>query len=655
MGCSTSRIDHLPAVSLCHDRCKFLEEALYQSYVLADSHVAYMHSLKTLGPALSRFFDHNLENNSQSDSAAAKLNPPPDHCPSSSDSDSHLDFPSDDSDDEEKEKETDLLQRINTDSFDRQTPTPSRTNSNSYRYYNKYDGYANNGGYGAISPPDGGYAWKIPSPPPPPPSGSTWEFLNFFETYDRFELPTKDKERIHEVKFDGDSMRLAKEEKPSKKTDDAKKNELDVEIKPVSEKKDSTESAPLMVIKELEALFDRAAVSGNEVLKILDTGKFRYYHKNSLYQGVSSKILHVVAPSFLVTHSKIYSTEKIGLVPVGFDEDSSAIAVNLSSTLKKLGMWEKKLYDEVKEEEKLRIMLARSYRQIKNMVDKGAKGTNKADSAADLIRALSTKIKVAIHVIDRTSITINQLRDEELWPLISLLIQKLLGMWKSMLDCHKCQSQAILQAKNLDSVVSNGIKFSETHLETAMQLKIDLQNWHLSFSDWVTAQKDYARVLNGWLLKYRPNEPQELPNETSEPPMFAFCNQWSAAAGRISETEVINAIHEFFIYINQLVERHYTELQQKVAADKELEKRMKILEKKEKMMQRILQSRSKNASGIQFSREGVHRSEVTYNGSFHLSLRQIFMAMEKFSANSVKVYEELHMMIEKYSLNRGNR
>lgn len=68
-------------------------------------------------------------------------------------------------------------------------------------------------------------------------------------------------------------------------------------------------------------------------------------------------------------------------------------------------------------------MLARTYRQIKNIGEKDAEA-NKVDSARNLIRALSTKIKVAIQVIDRTSIAINKLRDEELWPLISELIQK---------------------------------------------------------------------------------------------------------------------------------------------------------------------------------------------------------------------------------------
>lgn len=50
-------------------------------------------------------------------------------------------------------------------------------------------------------------------------------------------------------------------------------------------------------------------------------------------------MLYTVTPSF---------SEKNGTVHGGFDEDLGIISVNLSSTLRKLCLWEKKLYHEVK-------------------------------------------------------------------------------------------------------------------------------------------------------------------------------------------------------------------------------------------------------------------------------------------------------------------
>jgi len=49
--------------------------------------------------------------------------------------------------------------------------------------------------------------------------------------------------------------------------------------------------------------------------------------------------LQTVSPSFL---------EKNGSVHGGFGADLGIFSVNLSSTLRKLCLWEKKLYDEVK-------------------------------------------------------------------------------------------------------------------------------------------------------------------------------------------------------------------------------------------------------------------------------------------------------------------
>jgi hypothetical protein len=55
----------------------------------------------------------------------------------------------------------------------------------------------------------------------------------------------------------------------------------------------------LEVMKGAEVLFDKAAESGNEVLKIFDAGKFRYYYKNSVYQGINITFLLNMASSLV--------------------------------------------------------------------------------------------------------------------------------------------------------------------------------------------------------------------------------------------------------------------------------------------------------------------------------------------------------------------
>ena len=60
---------------------------------------------------------------------------------------------------------------------------------------------------------------------------------------------------------------------------------------------------------------------------------------------------------------------------------------------------------------------------MKSLDQKGA-DARRVDSTRTLIRAISTKMGVAVQVIDKIAITINKLMDEELWPQINELIHR---------------------------------------------------------------------------------------------------------------------------------------------------------------------------------------------------------------------------------------
>lgn len=73
-------------------------------------------------------------------------------------------------------------------------------------------------------------------------------------------------------------------------------------------------------------------------------------------------------------------------------------------------------------EEKMRVVHDRKCRKLKRLDERGA-DFHKVDSTRTVIRDLSTKIKMAINVVDKISMTINKIRDEELWPQLKELIQ----------------------------------------------------------------------------------------------------------------------------------------------------------------------------------------------------------------------------------------
>lgn len=61
-------------------------------------------------------------------------------------------------------------------------------------------------------------------------------------------------------------------------------------------------------------------------------------------------------------------------------------------------------------------------KQLKQLEEKKAEA-NKAGSVRSLLRNLSLKLNMAIQIVDRLSVTVNTLREEELSPLINEFIQ----------------------------------------------------------------------------------------------------------------------------------------------------------------------------------------------------------------------------------------
>nr|CAN74079.1 hypothetical protein VITISV_000980 [Vitis vinifera] len=714
MGCATSKLDDLPAVALCRDRCNFLEDAVQLRYDLADAHVAYMQSLTTIGVSLHRVFDHvanHSDSKTKDDAVAAATACAGGSLGNRSGSDSsHLQFRSDSEDDNDGSSESlknnyvlehETLGSIN---YEKNHPAQSLAyysfpdyGPNSYQYFDSstaYNGEMITGFFHAPSPSPlpasgGGYG-SDSKPPPSPPRNSAWDFLNLFDESYKLQpyspmlgsegVRDEGKQEVakEERKFDDGGFREETSAKVgrARSREDAvvecaahtmeKRENGDSDKEPVEERSDSATIAPTgtqgvmrsvsEAMREIQVLFERASESGGGVSKMLEAGKLNYHPKSGVYQ-VSSKMLHVITPSLLVVSSQP-STENIGSIYLDLNEDMGMSSGNLSSTLKKLHMWEKKLYDEVKGEEKLRIMHERKCKQLKLFDEKGA-DAQKAETTQTLVQSISTKIRIAIDVVDKISITINKLRDEELWPQINELIHGFSGMWKAMLECLKSQSQAVSEANSLDAIICNG-KLSDDYLEALIELKLELQNWNLRFTNWIDTQKGFVKVLNSWLLRCLLYEPEETPDgavpisptSVGAPPVFVFCNQWAEAMERFSAEEVVEAIQAFFTTVNQLLELHSVDLQQRMIADKDMERKVKNLEKKEQKMQKVMQAGEKKMtlepgeSGSLLPGVAVKQAQMINVGSLQSGLRQIFEAMERFTANLMQSYEELLVSIE---------
>lgn len=805
MGCTSSKLDDLPAVALCRERCASLDEAMHQRYALAEAHFAYIHSLKGIGNSLHKFVEHELANSNHHYSSSpgspppAKLNLPPQKkgdpdgnhavqglksAHSHSNSDTHLQFHSDsDSDDSSSlhhsdndhdpdhpsplhgsgghYMETDQgplgpygggFMRMN---YMKNKATPSvvyeqrplspetvyqmgeSSSSASYYPYNNYmnansnpypyDGYPNYGAgiggyyggsappnYGAMSPaPAPAASSSKPTPPPPsPPRASAWEFLNPFETEDKYYsqyTPSRDlrevreeegipdledEDYLHEVvkevhgdqKFAGGGGKHSKADVDDKVVDEpdvslyqtrpsvSKESERGVEFdvhvvdKKVVDDEERSKGGGgsgfkgrggfrdvFEVVREIDAQFQRASESGNEIAQMLEVGKLPYGRKH-----VSSKMLHVVTPSLSVSQPSTSkgaesssSADKAGPAQLDFEEELRTRSRNLSSTLHKLYLWEKKLYNEVKAEEKMRVLHDRKCRKLMRLDERGAEA-HKVDTTRTLIRSLSTKIRIAIQVVDKISVTINNIRDEELWPQLNELLHGLTRMWKCMLECHHIQCEVIREARGLGSIGS-GKKHGDAHLEATLQFGRELLNWTFRFSTWISAQKGFVRALNNWLVKCLLYEPEETPDgivpfspgRLGAPPVFVICNQWSQAMDRLSEKEVVDSMRVFTMSVIQIWEQDKQEARQKMMANKDLERKVRNMDREDQKMQKEIQAFDKKMvlvsgenNSLSVSGHIVYQSD-TSNTSVQASLQRIFEAMERFTANSMKAYEEL--------------
>ncbi|CAA6656077.1 unnamed protein product [Spirodela intermedia] len=559
---------------------------------------------------------------------------------------------------------------------------------------------------------------KPPPPPPSPPKASTWDFLNPFGAYendypsytpsrsskelrDEEGIPDLEEEESEVVKEAYDDQKsvaassstvnkemhsgnvsAVTEEQPHYQTrsgcggeypggpenevhlvdrnvasDEIQKREPDeiVNHKVIPQSREVSE-----VVQDIKVLFERASDSCDEVSKMLEVGKCPYHRKK--YEVVSSKMRSAIVlplslsyptPSISKGSDSSAASGNGESVYLEFDDDMAMKSGNVSSTLLKLFIWERKLYEEVRAEEKLRVLYDQKRRRLKRLEERCAEA-RKVGPTEVLVRKLSTKIKVAIQVVDSISNRISKLRDEELWPQLVELIQGLVRMWKAMMECHKSQYHAIIESKNMDGIASNG-KLNEAHMEVIKHLELSLLRWIDAFCSWFHAQRSFVRALNGWLLKCLLYEPEVTPDGVAPfspgrlgaPPVFVICNQWSQAMDNTSDGEVVAAMQAFAASVLQLWDRQKLAERQRMMANRDMDRRLRSQEREEQMIHKAVDALNRklvmasDPNGAPIYGRIVHKNTSSEENSLREELKRIFDAMERLAESSVKIYEDL--------------
>ncbi|KAG0495409.1 hypothetical protein HPP92_000100 [Vanilla planifolia] len=412
-------------------------------------------------------------------------------------------------------------------------------------------------------------------------------------------------------------------------------------------------------MKEITEQFKSAACCGEDVSRMLEVDKLKYRPKIRIFKGAKMLKMNEAAR-------------------IDFEKYVNMQSSNLSSTLEQLYLWEKKLYKEVKDEEKLRVFYDKEYARLKTLDDKGAE-SNKIDSSRAAINKFINKISMSIKSVDAISRRIHKLRDEELQPQLLELIHGLIRMWRSMLDCHQKQFQAIIEAKSHQFMLK---PFAQQSLiaKATLELELELMNWFSCFSNWVKAQRAYVESLNGWLIKWLHEKQEETPDgiaplspgRVGAPAIFVFSNDWQHTMERISEDDVLKAMHDFTANLHRLCESQGEEQQQKLRAEylsKDFGRRLKALQKQSSgngfpnaiasdklvlpvngistvsngnKMHLDLMRRRIDAARAKHDDFAKQMQEVVSN-SLRTGLIPIFESLENYSSETLKGYDELRL------------
>ncbi|CAO2195954.1 unnamed protein product [Urochloa humidicola] len=334
---------------------------------------------------------------------------------------------------------------------------------------------------------------------------------------------------------------------------------------------------------EVKELFDEVVNCSTELSRLLEVGKIPPRSTHRVIRYISSR---VVDPLGLTISTSSCLPKPHGRKSTASSSKASTSASSsagrrngighLSSTLEKLWAWEKKLYQEIKDEEKLRLQYEKNYRRLKSLDERGAESST-IDSTRLSVRLLRSKISINVRTANAFSSKIQKIRDEELYPQLVDLIQRFRRLWKGVLECHEKQLLAIRDSK-IHQLKAMTISQSGVASEASRELERELTKWYRCFNEWISTQRSCVEALNGWLKKWlpEPEAPEEdtadgvppfSPGRIGAPPVFIISNDWFQAIEMVSKTDALRAIDHFSKLVHEFKKSLEEEQRQKRKAD----------------------------------------------------------------------------------------
>ncbi|KAL8046899.1 hypothetical protein ABFX02_08G204000 [Erythranthe guttata] len=542
MGCWYSRLDREEMVSRCKARKRYMKQLVKSRHSFSAAHSMYLRSLRNTGSALLQFataetsLHHHLH--------LHRHHPPPNPSPPPS-----------------------LPNRppppMSPISWTTTSTTTTTTSS-------------------AIRPPP-------PPPPPPVPSSSTWDFWDPFmpssgRSVDEEEWEEEETTTASEVAPTTTTTTATRAQSmaapPSAITTTATTASSDLAVVVSTKSKDLVE-----IIKELDDYFLKAANAGGELSMLLEVPICSFNRQTSSAKdyGYGKSSSTPLLWTWGSSSAKWNAFGKFCEDPIGNNNclasDGSATH---SSTVERLYAWEKKLYQEVKNAEYMKIEHEKKAGMLRKLEMKNADYI-KTEKAKKEVEKLESQMTVAVQAIETTSTEIIKLRESELYPQLFRLVKGLMSMWRSMYEFHQVQTHIVQQLKYLNFFPSTD-PTSEIHRQATLQLELEAQQWHLSFCTLIKSQRDYIQSLTGWLrlslfqvASVNTNHnPVNIRKTKQDSAIYSFCEEWQLAINNSPDKVASEGIKSFLTVIHAIVMQQAEEQKQKRRADsvfKDLDKK----------------------------------------------------------------------------------
>ncbi|XP_073141292.1 nitrate regulatory gene2 protein-like [Henckelia pumila] len=326
----------------------------------------------------------------------------------------------------------------------------------------------------------------------------------------------------------------------------------------------------------IKEYFDKAAASGEQLSEILETGRAQLDRsfkqlKKTVYH--SSGILSNLSSSWT---SKPPLAVKYRFEPNSIDQSGGPKSI--CSTLERLLAWEKKLYQEVKAREGVKIEHEKKLSVLQSQEYRGGEEA-KLDKTKASIKRLQSLIFVTSQAVSTTSAATVTLRDSDLVPQLVELCHGFMYMWRSMNQYHAIQNDIVQQVRGLVNRTTKGESTSDLHKQATRDLESAVSAWHSSFCCLIKFQRDFICSLHGWFrLTLIPVHTEG--NNRELPEVFAFFDEWKLALDRIPDTVASEAIKSFINVVRSISLKQIEELKIKKRteyASKELEKKASSL------------------------------------------------------------------------------